>query len=196
MATTTLTNSLGMLNKADYENVVAGDVKQVFNALNKLIAQVNSLDPTTGTILANTITEFTAANGTDVTTAMRFAALVTLSLAIDLKSPTALKGMLEIVAADSAGNTKTTITNDSQAAARTYTIPDAGADASFLMSAGNQTLAGVMTFTQAPINKGGSILSPVAAALVGNNTIFVDSSNANVLSFKNAVGAVKVVTVV
>ena len=56
-------------------------------------------------------------------------------------SPTAAKGSLKLIAADSAGDTVTQITNASQAAARVYTVPDAGADAEFLMSAGDQTLA-------------------------------------------------------
>lgn len=49
-------------------------------------------------------------------------------------APTTQTGGLEIKASDSAGNTITTITNASQAAARTYTIPDAGANAEFVMN--------------------------------------------------------------
>lgn len=56
-------------------------------------------------------------------------------------------GKLEIVAADSAGDTTTTITNASQAGARTYTIPDAGASANFLLSQGAQSVVGAQTFT-------------------------------------------------
>lgn len=62
-------------------------------------------------------------------------------------SATTQTGTLAIKAAASAGNTQTLITNASQAAARTYTIPDAGADANFLMSQGNQTIAGTKTFS-------------------------------------------------
>ncbi len=58
-------------------------------------------------------------------------------------APTTQKGGLEIKASDSAGNTKTTITNASQAAARTYTVPDAGADAEFVM---NTDLTDFVTF--------------------------------------------------
>lgn len=57
---------------------------------------------------------------------------------------TAARGSLRLVGANSAGNTVTTITNASQAAARTYTIPDGGQLASsFLLtdSAGTQTIA-------------------------------------------------------
>lgn len=64
-----------------------------------------------------------------------------------LNSPTTLKGQLELKATDSTGNTVTTITNALQAAARTYTIPDAGASASFLMTQGAQTIVGVQTFS-------------------------------------------------
>jgi len=60
---------------------------------------------------------------------------------------TASKGKLLFSAANSAGNTTTTITNASQAGARTYTIPDAGASASFVMTAGTQTLTGTTTIT-------------------------------------------------
>ena len=59
---------------------------------------------------------------------------------ITLNSPTTATGQLEIKATASAGNTVTTITNASQAAGRTYTIPDAGANASFLMTSGAQTI--------------------------------------------------------
>lgn len=47
-------------------------------------------------------------------------------------------GKLSFVAADSGGNTTTTITNASQGGVRTYTIPDAGASTSFLMAVGGQ----------------------------------------------------------
>jgi hypothetical protein len=52
-------------------------------------------------------------------------------------------GTLQFAAANSAGNFNTIITNASQAAARTYTIPDAGASSNFLMTnnAGTQTIA-------------------------------------------------------
>jgi hypothetical protein len=64
---------------------------------------------------------------------------------VDVFPSTASKGKIALVAADSAGNTTTTITNASQAAARTYTIPDAGAAAYFVMSTAAQTAAGVLS---------------------------------------------------
>ena len=39
------------------------------------------------------------------------------------------------------------IVNAAQAGARTYTIPDAGASASFIMTKGAQTFAAIQTFT-------------------------------------------------
>ena len=65
---------------------------------------------------------------------------------ITLNSPTTATGQLEVKATASAGNTVTTITNASQAAARTYTVPDAGASASFVMTEGAATVNGIKTF--------------------------------------------------
>lgn len=64
-----------------------------------------------------------------------------------LVAPTTNTGQLELKATSSAGNTVTTITNASQAAARTYTIPDSGTNTEFVMGAGAQNIAGIKTFT-------------------------------------------------
>ena len=63
-----------------------------------------------------------------------------------LPAATTQTGGLEIFATASAGNTTTRITNASQAAARLYTIPDAGADAAFMMTEGAQSVDGVKSF--------------------------------------------------
>lgn len=52
---------------------------------------------------------------------------------VDVFPSTASKGKLSITAADSTGNTTTTLVNASQATTRTYTIPDALAAADFLL---------------------------------------------------------------
>ncbi len=66
--------------------------------------------------------------------------------AFNIYPTTASKGSFRFLAADSAGDTVTTITNASQAAARTYTVPDAGASAaSFVMTEGAQTINGTKT---------------------------------------------------
>lgn len=54
-------------------------------------------------------------------------------------------GKLTVSATDSAGDTTTEITNASQAGARTYTIPDAGASANFMMLVASQAVAGTLT---------------------------------------------------
>lgn len=64
---------------------------------------------------------------------------------VDVFPTTAASGKLAITAADNAGDTTTTLVNASQAASRTYTIPDAGASASFAMTEGAQTLNGAKT---------------------------------------------------
>ena len=69
---------------------------------------------------------------------------------VDIFPATASKGKLAITAADSAGNTTTSIVNASQAGARTYTIPDAGGNTEFVMAAGTQTIAGAKTFSTSP----------------------------------------------
>ena len=66
---------------------------------------------------------------------------------VDIFPTTAAKGKLALTAADSAGDTATTNVNASQAGARTYTIPDAGASASFVMTAGAQTIGGAKSFS-------------------------------------------------
>ncbi|KKN23819.1 hypothetical protein LCGC14_0901030 [marine sediment metagenome] len=86
---------------------------------------------------------------------------------LDIFPTTAVKGKLNFVAADSAGDTITTITNASQAGARTYTIPDAGASASFVMTAGAQSIAGIKTFTGQLIGKGTATNDSPAAGDIG-----------------------------
>lgn len=61
---------------------------------------------------------------------------------LDVFPATASKGKLSITAADSAGDTITTIVNASQADTRSYTIPDAGGDGYFVMSTTAQNTAG------------------------------------------------------
>jgi|CXWL01.1.fsa_nt_gi hypothetical protein len=61
---------------------------------------------------------------------------------VDIFPTTASSGKLTISAADNAGNTTTTLTNRSQAGARTYTIGDAGASADFVLARG-ATVSGV-----------------------------------------------------
>lgn len=83
---------------------------------------------------------------------------------VDVFPATAAKGKVSITAADSAGDTTTTIVNASQAGARTYTIPDAGAAASFVMTEGAQTVNGVKTFGAIPV-------LPASGVTLGTTTL-------------------------
>lgn len=95
---------------------------------------------------------------------------------VDVFPATAAKGKLAITSADSAGDTTTTIVNASQAAARTYTIPDAGASASFLMTEGAQTKNANLTLAT------GADL--IFSGTTGQNEITVTDNLADALSVK------------
>ncbi len=69
---------------------------------------------------------------------------------VDVFPTTALKGKTTFTAADNAGDTTTTVTTAAQAGARTYTVPDAGASAGFVMTQGAQTINDAKTFGTAP----------------------------------------------
>lgn len=120
---------------------------------------------TDGSITATTATITTATIGTANITTLNATTEIDTTLnvgasgtagTINVFPTTAAKGKLVITAGDSAGDTLTSIVNASQAAARTYTIPDAGASASFVMTQGAQTLVGVKTFTNQPVLSAGS----------------------------------------
>lgn len=88
---------------------------------------------------------------------------------LDIFPTTASKGKLSITAADSAGDTTTAIVNASQSGARTYTIPDAGASASFVMTAGSQTVGGTKTFSSIPLGVSDAVCVyiPIISAQAG-----------------------------
>ena len=89
---------------------------------------------------------------------------------VDIYPATALSGKLRIAAADSVGDTTTTLVNASQAAARTYTIPDAGDDASFVMTKGANATG---TFTAATI----TTLTSTTANITTANAPTVNATN-------------------
>ena len=88
---------------------------------------------------------------------------------------TAATGSLELKAASNAGNTVTTITNASQAAARTYTIPDGGQSASnFLLTdnATTQTIAtGSLTLTLGNITVSAGNITATAGLVSAGTTV-------------------------
>lgn len=84
----------------------------------------------------------------------------------DVFPTTAAKGKLSVVATDNTNNDTITITNAAQAGARTYTIPDAGASAFFVMSTGTQTLTADATDYQQFVG-----IASIVAVTVGTWTI-------------------------
>lgn len=80
---------------------------------------------------------------------------------------TASKGVTTLTASDNSGNTTTNINTAAQAGARTYTIPDAGASASFVMTQGTQTVSGTKTFDGQLIGKGTATNDSAAAGYIG-----------------------------
>jgi hypothetical protein len=98
---------------------------------------------------------------------------------------TATSGSLRLTAANNAGNTVTTITNSSQAAARTYTIPDSGQSASnFLLTdnATTQTInTGSLSVAQGNISAGSSGHAGTLSSFPGtaaNGSLIVAGVNA------------------
>jgi len=83
---------------------------------------------------------------------------------------TTLRGATLFTAPNNTGNTVTTITSAAQAAARTYTIPDAGANASFVMTQGAQTIAGAITLGSA-LAAGSNKITGLAAATAAGDAV-------------------------
>lgn len=93
---------------------------------------------------------------------------------VDIFPATAAKGKLAITCADQTGDTTVTVTTAAMAAARTLTIPDPGAAASFVMTEGAQTLTGVKTFASGIAFGAGATLdadSSTATATAGAATL-------------------------
>jgi hypothetical protein len=89
-----------------------------------------------------------------------------------------LLGSLRLSASNNATNNVVTITNASQAGARTYSIIDAGANANFVMSQGTQTLGGTYTFS-----------NNIVGNLTGNATTATNvTTNANLTGPITSVG--------
>jgi hypothetical protein len=86
---------------------------------------------------------------------------------VEIWPTTASKGHLEIAAADNAGDTLTTITNASQAGARTYTVPDVGASANFVMTVSGTASATAGAATLAKLS--GVITSEALTTAAGSD---------------------------
>ena len=76
---------------------------------------------------------------------------------VDIFPTTASKGKISITATDNTNNDTLTITNAAQGGAYTYTIPNAGESASFVMTEGAQTVNDVKTFGSVPVLPAGGL---------------------------------------
>lgn len=97
---------------------------------------------------------------------------------------TASRGNVSLTAANNTGNTLTNINVAAQVAARTYTVPDAGASASFVMTEGAQTINGATTFGAA-VHFGANTVDGSAIAFTGGsiNNVTVGAATANTGAF-------------
>lgn len=109
--------------------------KAVVLGASKEIATITNATITNATIatLTNTTGNITTANATNVNATNVDAGASGTAGTVDIFPTTASKGKLAITAADNATDTTTTITKAEQATTRTYTIPDALANATFLL---------------------------------------------------------------
>lgn len=153
-----------------------GALKIAGTAITTSAAEINYLDGlTAGTVTAS---KFVLVDSNKDISAFRNLTLTNLDAGssgtagtIDIFPATASKGKLTFTAADSAGDTTTTIVNASQADARTYTIPDAGAAANFVLLKSAQTTAGELKradFTEDALQIYGIPLYTIRAADMGD----------------------------
>lgn len=113
---------------------------------NGALKQVNSGISGNQTVSGNqTITGDLTVSGGDIDAGASGAAGT-----VDIFPATASTGKTQFTATANAGNTTTTITTAEQAGARTYTVPDAGGAASFVMTAGVNTMVGANVIDHAP----------------------------------------------
>lgn len=95
---------------------------------------------------------------------------------VDIFPATAAKGKTTLSAADNAGDTTTSIATAAQAAARTYTVPDAGADAAFDLIKGNAAAAGGAGWTGTLVVRKTGIADNTATDMI---TVTVPNGNHN-----------------
>jgi len=146
----------GLLTAADYNSPwVKTQALYLNNVLvTSTAAELNANDVTAGTATASKALVLGSSKEIATITTMGVTTLNAVNVdagssgtagSYDVFPATASKGKLTISAANSAGDTTTAITNASQAGARTYTIPDAGASAYFIMGTAAQSVAGTLT---------------------------------------------------
>lgn len=107
---------------------------------------------------------------------------------IALYPATSNKGSTTFTMSDCAGSTITNLNFALQAGARTYTVPDAGGSASFVMTAGTQTITGATTFAgniafSSPSTQGIVGTTSNDAAATGNVGQYIESIISSAANF-------------
>lgn len=120
-------------------------------------------------------------NGNDVS-ALNSATAITAGAAgtagtITVFPATTASGKTTFTASNNSGDTTTNINTAAQSGARTYTVPDAGASASFVMTAGTQTVGGAKTFSSNPVLGAGTTLD------LDSNTASLTSNAATITKY-------------
>ena len=139
------------------------------------------------TLTGGTISGMTSITGTAVSAGQSGTAG-----ALDVFPATAIKGKTEFTAADNSGNTTTTIRTAAQAGARTYTIPDEGGNASFLLTGATLGSTGLVASPMPLLsfkNSDGTTLA--AAASAGKFGITVTLGTAEYLAGESATSNTK-----
>lgn len=89
---------------------------------------------------------------------------------LDVFPSTASKGRLRLTCADQTGDTIVTLTTAAFSAARTITIPDPGANASFMLTQSDQTIVGAQSHTSLLSLDNGTGAASANAILLGRGT--------------------------
>lgn len=104
---------------------------------------------------------------------------------LDVFPATAARGRLRMTCADQTGDTIVTVTTAAFAAARTITIPDPGANASFMLTQASQTVAGITTFSTA-VETGTTGITGSALLLQSLNAMTIQLNDVDALQLDNA----------
>jgi len=143
---------------------------------NKRILQLPTATPVSGDFIpfydvsANDVRKFNAsfmpASGGDITAGASGTAGT-----VNIFPGTASKGKVTLTTSDNSGNTTTSVNVAAQSGARTYTVPDAGASASFIMTQGAQTITGAKSFATSVLATGG-VLDAGASGAAGTLSVY------------------------
>ena len=148
---------------------------------------VNGTGRTNGALISGSVLTFGAATaslpGMVDTGTQTFAGSKTFSSAVAI---TATSNQLVL----SSGASLLTINSGTSAAARTYLVPDAGATASFIMTAGTQSLLGSTTFSVAPTASVASVILSGTGSASNASQLEISGATMRSISFGSTTGII------